>query len=148
MLLVNRLFFFCGISPPAVMASLSVSFLITAPLSVCLEAVETVFVQLFGSSTEETVYVFLKTSMAPDHRELSKDSLRLNSQNNYQGVAKVRVRNPSEALCITHLTDYYYDFCKMSSSVALKTVRVPRRRPDGFHYHAELIRHLLHIFPM
>uniref|UniRef100_A0A3B3X3F7 Anaphylatoxin-like domain-containing protein n=1 Tax=Poecilia mexicana TaxID=48701 RepID=A0A3B3X3F7_9TELE len=71
------------------MASLSDSFLITAPLSVCLDAVETVFVQLFGSSTEETVYVFLKTSMARDHRELSKDSLRLNSQNNYQGVAKL-----------------------------------------------------------
>uniref|UniRef100_A0A3B3X607 Anaphylatoxin-like domain-containing protein n=1 Tax=Poecilia mexicana TaxID=48701 RepID=A0A3B3X607_9TELE len=86
---VIGLFFFCGISPPAVMASLSDSFLITAPLSVCLDAVETVFVQLFGSSTEETVYVFLKTSMARDHRELSKDSLRLNSQNNYQGVAKL-----------------------------------------------------------
>uniref|UniRef100_A0A3B5MIA9 Anaphylatoxin-like domain-containing protein n=1 Tax=Xiphophorus couchianus TaxID=32473 RepID=A0A3B5MIA9_9TELE len=123
-LLVNRLFFFCGISPPAVMASLSVSFLITAPLSVCLEAVETVFVQLFGSSTEETVYVFLKTSMAPDHRELSKDSLRLNSQNNYQGVAKVRVRNPSE--------DLNHVILHIQSNGINRYLSIPVTRSNGF----------------
>lgn len=79
----------------------SLSFLITAPLSVCLDATETVFVQLFGYTEEVTVYVFLKTSMAVDQRELSKDSLMLSSQNNYQGVAKVRV---SEKGCLEHIT--------------------------------------------
>uniref|UniRef100_A0A3B3XAZ3 Anaphylatoxin-like domain-containing protein n=1 Tax=Poecilia mexicana TaxID=48701 RepID=A0A3B3XAZ3_9TELE len=104
--------------------SVEVHFLITAPLSVCLDAVETVFVQLFGSSTEETVYVFLKTSMARDHRELSKDSLRLNSQNNYQGVAKVRVRNPPENL--NHV------ILHVQSNGINRHLSIPVSRSNGF----------------
>uniref|UniRef100_A0A3B5MI93 Anaphylatoxin-like domain-containing protein n=1 Tax=Xiphophorus couchianus TaxID=32473 RepID=A0A3B5MI93_9TELE len=106
------------------MASLSVSFLITAPLSVCLEAVETVFVQLFGSSTEETVYVFLKTSMAPDHRELSKDSLRLNSQNNYQGVAKL--------LPLPENKDLNHVILHIQSNGINRYLSIPVTRSNGF----------------
>ncbi|XP_013878274.1 complement C5 isoform X2 [Austrofundulus limnaeus] len=69
----------------------SQSFLITAPLSFCLDAVETVFLQLFGYTSEVPVYVFLKTTMAPDYRVLSQDVVRLNSLNNFQGIAKVRL---------------------------------------------------------
>ncbi|XP_032435409.1 complement C5 [Xiphophorus hellerii] len=104
----------------------SQSFLITAPLSVCLEAVETVFVQLFGSSTEETVYVFLKTSMAPDHRELSKDSLRLNSQNNYQGVAKVRLLPLPENKDLNHV------ILHVQSNGINRHLSIPVTRSNGF----------------
>lgn len=69
----------------------SLRFLITAPLSLCLDAVETVFLQLFGYTTEEPVYVSLKTSMAPSHKVLSQDVVRLNGLNNFQGIAKLRV---------------------------------------------------------
>uniref|UniRef100_A0A3B3X5I6 NTR domain-containing protein n=1 Tax=Poecilia mexicana TaxID=48701 RepID=A0A3B3X5I6_9TELE len=108
------------------MASLSDSFLITAPLSVCLDAVETVFVQLFGSSTEETVYVFLKTSMARDHRELSKDSLRLNSQNNYQGVAKVRLLPLPENKNLNHV------ILHVQSNGINRHLSIPVSRSNGF----------------
>ncbi|PWA14829.1 hypothetical protein CCH79_00020215 [Gambusia affinis] len=109
-----------------VIASLSVSFLITAPLSVCLDAVETVFVQLFGSSTEETVYVFLKTSMGSDHRELSKDSLRLNSQNNYQGVAKVRLLPLPENKDLNHV------ILHVQSNGINRHLSIPVTRSNGF----------------
>ncbi|XP_014913176.1 complement C5 isoform X1 [Poecilia latipinna] len=102
------------------------SFLITAPLSVCLDAVETVFVQLFGSSTEETVYVFLKTSMALDHRELSKDSLRLNSQNNYQGVAKVRLLPLPENKNLNHV------ILHVQSNGINRHLSIPVSRSNGF----------------
>uniref|UniRef100_A0A3B3X8U0 Anaphylatoxin-like domain-containing protein n=1 Tax=Poecilia mexicana TaxID=48701 RepID=A0A3B3X8U0_9TELE len=102
------------------------SFLITAPLSVCLDAVETVFVQLFGSSTEETVYVFLKTSMARDHRELSKDSLRLNSQNNYQGVAKVRLLPLPENKNLNHV------ILHVQSNGINRHLSIPVSRSNGF----------------
>uniref|UniRef100_A0A3B3X547 NTR domain-containing protein n=1 Tax=Poecilia mexicana TaxID=48701 RepID=A0A3B3X547_9TELE len=105
------------------MASLSDSFLITAPLSVCLDAVETVFVQLFGSSTEETVYVFLKTSMARDHRELSKDSLRLNSQNNYQEtIATDNIQNKNLNHVILHV----------QSNGINRHLSIPVSRSNGF----------------
>uniref|UniRef100_A0A3Q3BGX5 Complement C5 n=1 Tax=Kryptolebias marmoratus TaxID=37003 RepID=A0A3Q3BGX5_KRYMA len=66
-------------------------YLITAPLSLHLDAMETVFLQLFGFTSEVSVYVFLKTSMAPDQKILSQDVVRLNSLNSFQGVANVRV---------------------------------------------------------
>uniref|UniRef100_A0A3B3YPQ7 NTR domain-containing protein n=1 Tax=Poecilia mexicana TaxID=48701 RepID=A0A3B3YPQ7_9TELE len=106
--------------------SVEVHFLITAPLSVCLDAVETVFVQLFGSSTEETVYVFLKTSMARDHRELSKDSLRLNSQNNYQGVAKVRLLPLPENKNLNHV------ILHVQSNGINRHLSIPVSRSNGF----------------
>ncbi|XP_037535918.1 complement C5-like [Nematolebias whitei] len=69
----------------------SQSYLITAPLSLCLDAVETVFLHFFGYTSEVSVYVFLKTSMAPDHKVLFQDVVRLNSLNSFQGIAKVRL---------------------------------------------------------
>ncbi|XP_040898542.1 complement C5 [Toxotes jaculatrix] len=67
------------------------SYLITAPLSLRLDAVETVVLQLFGFSEEVTVYVYLKTSMAPDHVVLAQEVVTLNTQNHHQAAAKVRL---------------------------------------------------------
>ncbi|KAK2838185.1 hypothetical protein Q5P01_015397 [Channa striata] len=67
------------------------SYMITAPLSLRLDAVETVLLQLFGFSEEVRVYVFLKTSMAPNHVVLAQEVVNLNAQNNYQAAAKVRL---------------------------------------------------------
>ncbi|KAM4578048.1 complement C5 [Fundulus diaphanus] len=104
----------------------SQSFLITAPLSVCLDATETVFVQLFGFTSEVNVYVFLKTSMAPDQRELSKDSLRLNSQNNYQGVAKIRLLPHPENKDLNHV------ILHVQSEGINRHLSIPVSRSNGF----------------
>lgn len=71
---------------------MSLRYLITAPRSLTLDAVETVLLQLFGFSEETRVYVFLKTSMAPNHKVLAQEVVTLNNQNNYQAAAKLRVR--------------------------------------------------------
>ncbi|XP_026177274.1 complement C5 [Mastacembelus armatus] len=67
------------------------SYLITAPLSLRLDAFETVLLQLFGFSEEVRAHVFLKTSMAPNHVVLAREVVVLNTQNNYQAAAKVRL---------------------------------------------------------
>ncbi|XP_030581729.1 complement C5-like [Archocentrus centrarchus] len=67
------------------------AYLISAPLSFRLDALETVVVQLFGFTDEVTVYVFLKTSMAPNHKVLAREVVTLNAQNNHQADAKVRL---------------------------------------------------------
>ncbi|XP_018549132.1 complement C5 [Lates calcarifer] len=69
----------------------SKSYLITAPLSLRLDAMETVLLQLFGFSEEVRVYVFLKTSMAPDHVVLAQEVVTLNTQNHHQAAANVRL---------------------------------------------------------
>ncbi|XP_055367268.1 complement C5 isoform X2 [Betta splendens] len=74
------------------------SFLITAPLSLRLDAQERVVVQVFGFSEPVTVYVFLKTSMAPNHAVLAREAVTLNSQNKYQADAKVRLRQLDKSL--------------------------------------------------
>lgn len=48
--------------------------------------------QLFEFSEPVTVYVFLRTSMAPNHVVLAETAVNLNAQNNYQATAKLRVR--------------------------------------------------------
>ncbi|XP_041856086.1 complement C5 isoform X2 [Melanotaenia boesemani] len=67
------------------------TYLITAPVSLRLDADETVFVELFGYTDDVRVFVYLKTSMAPDHVELSKDDVILNLQNKYKATAKLRI---------------------------------------------------------
>ncbi|XP_011478017.1 complement C5 [Oryzias latipes] len=67
------------------------SYLVTAPSSFRVDAVETVFVQLFGYTREVTVFVFLKDSMAPNHKLLSRDVLTLNANNKFQALANVQL---------------------------------------------------------
>uniref|UniRef100_A0A3Q4BYD7 NTR domain-containing protein n=1 Tax=Mola mola TaxID=94237 RepID=A0A3Q4BYD7_MOLML len=76
---------------------LTLGYLITAPLSLRVDAVETVLLQLFGFTNEVRVYVFLKTSMAPNHVVLAQEVVTLNAQNHYQAAAKVRVRHDTQS---------------------------------------------------
>uniref|UniRef100_A0A3P8VKG1 Complement C5 n=1 Tax=Cynoglossus semilaevis TaxID=244447 RepID=A0A3P8VKG1_CYNSE len=69
----------------------SKSYLITAPLSLRLDAVETVMVQLFGFSEEVRAVVYLKTSMGQNSVVLAQDVVILNAQNNYQNAVKLRL---------------------------------------------------------
>lgn len=78
--------------------SSSLRYLITAPLSFRLDAVETVLLQLFGFTDEVTVHVFLKTSMAPDHVVLAREAVTLNTKNNHQATTKVKVRCDTQKL--------------------------------------------------
>ncbi|CAN9512877.1 unnamed protein product [Ophioblennius macclurei] len=85
------LFLVCVLCVYRTSADGSKSYLITAPLSLRLDAMETVVLQLFGFTDEVTVHVFLKTSMAPDHVVLVREVVTLNARNQHQGVARVRL---------------------------------------------------------
>uniref|UniRef100_A0A3Q3ILA5 NTR domain-containing protein n=1 Tax=Monopterus albus TaxID=43700 RepID=A0A3Q3ILA5_MONAL len=61
---------------------------------------KTVLLQLFGFSEEVTAYVFLKTSMAPNHVVLAQEVVTLNAQNQHQAAAKVRVTEVNQHLSV------------------------------------------------
>lgn len=82
-------------------------YLITAPLSLHLDATETVLLQLFGFTEEVTVYVFLKTSMAPNHVVLARAVVTLNTQNHHQAAAEVRVRHTQSETAVTYYIYLY-----------------------------------------
>ncbi|XP_072243255.1 complement C5 [Leuresthes tenuis] len=69
----------------------SKSYLVAAPVSLRLDAEETVFVQLFGYTVEARINVFLKTSMAPGYTVLARADVTLNNENNHQATVKVRL---------------------------------------------------------
>ncbi|XP_034396896.1 complement C5 isoform X2 [Cyclopterus lumpus] len=79
------------------------SYLVTAPLSLRLDAVETVLLQLFGFTNEVTVYVFLKTSMAPDHVVLAQEVVTLNAQNHHQAAAQVQLHPGQLGRSVSHV---------------------------------------------
>ncbi|XP_061624798.1 complement C5 isoform X1 [Phyllopteryx taeniolatus] len=74
-----------------VSAQQATTYLVSAPMVLHLDALDTVLVQMFGVSQEVRVYVFIKTSMAPDHQVLSRQVVTLNTQNLHQAVASVRI---------------------------------------------------------
>ncbi|XP_069579966.1 complement C5 isoform X1 [Brachyistius frenatus] len=102
------------------------TFLVTAPLSLRLDAVETVFVQLFGFTDEVTVYVFLRTSMAPDHTVLTQEVVTLNAQNKHQAVAKVRLYPNQLDKSVNHV------ILHVQSEEINKHLSVPVSRSNGF----------------
>ncbi|XP_032372446.1 complement C5 isoform X2 [Etheostoma spectabile] len=102
------------------------SYLITAPLSFRLDAVETVLLQLFGFETEERVYVFLKTSMAPNHVVLAREVVTLNTLNNYQAAAKVQLRPGQLDKSVNHV------ILHVQSTVINQHVSVSISRTNGF----------------
>ncbi|XP_017281314.1 complement C5 [Kryptolebias marmoratus] len=104
----------------------SQSYLITAPLSLHLDAMETVFLQLFGFTSEVSVYVFLKTSMAPDQKILSQDVVRLNSLNSFQGVANVRLFPNQVGSDVDHVVLH------VQSDQINQHLSVPVSRTNGF----------------
>ncbi|XP_022623289.1 complement C5 [Seriola dumerili] len=104
------------------------SFLITAPLSLCLDATETVLLQLFGFTEDVTVHVFLRTSMAENHRVLAREEVRLTAGNNHQAIAKVRL--------FTHQLDKSVNnvilHVQSQSAEVNGHVSVPVTRSNGF----------------
>ncbi|KAF1388978.1 hypothetical protein PFLUV_G00068530 [Perca fluviatilis] len=102
------------------------SYLITAPLSLRLDAVETVLLQLFGFETDETVYVFLKTSMAPNHVVLAKEVVTMNSVNNYQAAVEVQLHPDKLDKKASHV------ILHVQSTVINQHVSVPISRTNGF----------------
>lgn len=98
--------------------SLSLRYLITAPLSLRLDAVETVLLQLFGFTEEVTVYVFLKTSMAPDHVVLAQEVVTLNATNHHQAAAKVQVRHDTRRETHDFIRTYVCDVASFPVSLS------------------------------
>lgn len=68
-------------------------YLITAPLSLHLDATETVLLQLFGFTDPVRVYVFLRTSLAPGNVILDQTDATLDTNNKHQAVVRLRVRH-------------------------------------------------------
>ncbi|XP_031158002.1 complement C5 isoform X3 [Sander lucioperca] len=102
------------------------SYLITAPLSLRLDAVETVLLQLFGFETDETVYVFLKTSMAPNHVVLAREVVTLNTLNKYQAAVKVQLHPGQLDKSLSHV------ILHVQSTVINQHVSVSISRTNGF----------------
>ncbi|XP_020505432.2 complement C5 [Labrus bergylta] len=102
------------------------SYLITAPLSLRLDAVETVLLQLFGFTEEVRLYLFLKTSMAPEHVVLFQDFVTLNAQNNHQAAAKIRLHPGKLDKTASHV------ILHVQSAEINQHLSVPVSRSNGF----------------
>ncbi|XP_011613600.2 complement C5 isoform X1 [Takifugu rubripes] len=102
------------------------SYLITAPLSLRLDAMETVLLQLFGFTNEVRVYVFLKTSMAPDHEVLAQEAITLNTQNHHQATAKVRLYPGRLPRTMSHV------ILHVQSAEINQHLSIPVSRTNGF----------------
>ncbi|XP_040011681.1 complement C5 [Xiphias gladius] len=79
------------------------TYLITAPLSFHLNAMETVSVQLFGFSEDVKFYMFLKTSMAVGHVVLAQEIVILNSANNHQAITKFQLHPGQIDKSVSHV---------------------------------------------
>nr|XP_055056558.1 complement C5 isoform X1 [Misgurnus anguillicaudatus] len=86
-----RLILFCIFHLFACICAQDKAFLITAPKLLRLDASENVMVQLFGYDQDTTVDLYLKKSLAAGDKTYAFHSLKLNSQNNYQSVATLRI---------------------------------------------------------
>ncbi|XP_051531363.1 complement C5-like isoform X2 [Myxocyprinus asiaticus] len=94
------------------------SYLITAPKLLRLDASETVVVQLFGYDQETKVDLYLKRTLAIKDKVYAFQPLKLNAQNNYQGVATLRIMSQ--------------DFPKEDNSVYLEAIS------NGFKEHQKI----------
>ncbi|XP_034021109.1 complement C5-like [Thalassophryne amazonica] len=102
------------------------TYLITAPLFIRLDAMETVSLQLFGFSEEVKVYVFLKTSMSPNHIILAQEVVTLNSQNQHQALARVRIIPGLLTKDVNHVTLH------VQSAEINQHLSIPIARTNGF----------------
>ncbi|XP_061749602.1 complement C5 isoform X2 [Nerophis ophidion] len=102
------------------------TYLISAPLWLRVDALETVLLQLFGFSEEVRVYVFLKTSMAPDHLVLAHDVVTLNAQNHYQTTATLRIFPSQLDKTVDHV------ILHVQSAQINKHLSLPVSRSNGF----------------
>ncbi|KAM9360733.1 complement C5 [Symphorus nematophorus] len=102
------------------------SYLITAPLSLRVDALETVLLQLFGFTDEVNVYVFLKTSMAPDHVVLAREAVTLNAQNHHQATARIRLSPQQLDKSLNHV------ILHVQSAEINRHLSIPVSRTNGF----------------
>uniref|UniRef100_A0A665VUW4 Alpha-2-macroglobulin bait region domain-containing protein n=1 Tax=Echeneis naucrates TaxID=173247 RepID=A0A665VUW4_ECHNA len=93
-------------------------YLITAPSSWCLDASETVLIQMFEFTQPVTVEVSLKTTAQV---LLTREVVNLNARNNFQAIARVRVDKS-----VTHV------LLHVQSSVMTHELRIPLTRSNGF----------------
>ncbi|XP_054630577.1 complement C5 isoform X2 [Dunckerocampus dactyliophorus] len=102
------------------------TYLISAPLWLRVDALETVLLQLFGFTEEVRVYVFLKTSMAPDQVVLARDVVTLNSQNQHQATASLRIFSSQLDKGVDHV------ILHVQSAQINRHLSLPVSRSNGF----------------
>ncbi|KAI4786749.1 hypothetical protein KUCAC02_036925, partial [Chaenocephalus aceratus] len=102
------------------------TYLITAPLALRLDAVETVLLQLFGFTEEVRLHVSLKTSMAPDHRVLVREAVTLNAQNQHQAQASVKLHLGQLDKSVSHV------ILHVQSAEINQHLSIPVSRTNGF----------------
>ncbi|KAM8760671.1 complement C5 [Acanthopagrus schlegelii] len=102
------------------------TYLITAPLSLRLDAVETVLLQLFDFTDEVTVHVYLKTSMAANHVVLAQEVVTLNANNHHQAAARVRLFPGQLDKSVSHV------ILHVQSPVINGHLSIPVSRTNGF----------------
>lgn len=102
------------------------SYLVAAPLSLHLDATETVLLQLFGFTDPVRVYVFLRTSLAPGHVVLDQADVTLDAQNNHQAVARLRLFPSKVDKTLTQVVLH------VQSQEINHHVSVPISRDNGF----------------
>ncbi|XP_019741202.1 complement C5 [Hippocampus comes] len=109
-----------------VRAQQATTYLVSAPMVLHVDAMETVLVQMFGVTQEVRVYVFLKTSMAPDHKVLSRQVVTLNNQNQHQAIASVRIFSGQLDKSVDHV------ILHVQSAAINQHVSIPVSRQNGF----------------
>ncbi|KAM9391787.1 complement C5 [Pholidichthys leucotaenia] len=102
------------------------SYLIAAPRFFRLDAMEKVVVQLFGFTDEVMVHLFLKTSMAPTHKVLAREVVKLNAQNSHQNAASIRLHPNQLDKSMNNV------ILHVQSPAFSKYISVPVSRTNGF----------------
>ncbi|XP_057687194.1 complement C5 [Corythoichthys intestinalis] len=102
------------------------TYLVSTPMALHVDAVETVLVQMFGLTQEAKVYVFIKTSMAPDHQVLSRQMVTLNNENQHQAIASVRILSGQLDRTVDHV------ILHVQSAQINQHVSLPVSRQNGF----------------
>ncbi|KAM9446334.1 complement C5 [Clarias gariepinus] len=121
--MVGLLFMICIIHLLSV--SEAKTYLITAPKVLRVDALETVVVQLFDYDQETIVTLDLKENLASEGRSYGSQILKLNTNNNYQAAATLRIF-PDIDKKVTHL------HLQAISSSFTRDIRIPVIHENGF----------------
>ncbi|XP_077418517.1 complement C5 [Vanacampus margaritifer] len=120
------LLFVCCVCRTTTSAQQATTYLVSAPKLLHVDALETVLVQMFGLTEEVRVYVFIKTSMAPDHQVLSRQLVTLNGENQHQAAASVKISSGQLDKSRTHV------ILHVQSAQINRHVSLPVSRQNGF----------------
>ncbi|XP_077456042.1 complement C5 isoform X3 [Stigmatopora argus] len=102
------------------------TYLVSTPIALHIDAEETVLVQMFGLTREVKVYVFIKTSMAPDHQILSHQMMSLNHENHHQAIVSVRIFSDQLDSTVDHV------ILHVQSVTINQHLLLPVSRQNGF----------------